>query len=209
MIDRAIADIGKVIGPRGGGVHGSGLTIGCQIVWSIPRNVTGLLVLLSILIATIVLTGIASFFFQTLLAWFDAIANRTKKRALPLPAGFVGSAGDRRAFIDAAPFEKNLRNIVNPSDNVSYLAMSQSVLIAWNSQAMSYGTKKVYPLCSIFLSQIISWWASCTRQVQNIDTNVDAEVMVDRIDYNPIDKKFMSDRYDTIIDTITEIPSVD
>mmetsp|Transcript_28656 Transcript_28656/g.61467 ORF Transcript_28656/g.61467 Transcript_28656/m.61467 type:complete len:225 (-) Transcript_28656:1309-1983(-) len=125
------------------------------IIGSVPRVATGLLGCLSLLIATNASTGIATFLFHLFLVRLcDGFVpmqiqmqmkmepelpqnNDHRHRDLWEVSAIVGLSWTVAWIVQVgvghALFEKNLPNIVNPSDNVSYLAMCQSVLIAWSS----------------------------------------------------------------------------
>jgi uncharacterized membrane protein YGL010W len=148
LIARAFVVIEKVIAPHCGGVHGSSLIIGCHIVRSIPRVVTGLLGSLSLLIADDVLTGIASFCFHVFLIQLcdglmqlqtepqkhDHCHYQQDLWEVSAIAGLSWTlAWIVQVGVGHGLFEKNIPNIANSSDIVSYLAMCQSVLIAWSS----------------------------------------------------------------------------
>ena len=115
--------------------NGSGAISCCHIIWLIPRAITGVLGILSLLIATNTTIGVASLLFHIFrIKMCVSLMQQRDLWVVSMIAGLSWSAAwIIQGCVGHVIFERNLPNIANPSDEVSYLAMSQSVLIAWSS----------------------------------------------------------------------------
>jgi hypothetical protein len=113
------------------------------IWWFIPRAITGFLGLLSVLIATNTTIGMVSFLYHIFLIKIcDSLTTQIDNHSyhpneylwvlVMIAAGLWTFAWTIQVYLGHVLFERNLPNIANPAQ-VSYLAMSQSVLIAWSS----------------------------------------------------------------------------
>lgn len=103
----------------------------------VPKYTTILLGLLSLVIATNSWIGLATFLYHIAVLWScEALMDRCDQGYLWLATGIAGVAWTLAWAVQVGVghlvFERNLPNVAN-IQQVSYLAMCQSVLIAWSS----------------------------------------------------------------------------